>query len=161
MTLALKKIPGLVLPCNSGLKVPLLPLGRSCPLQTILLSDLVGCDSPLQVVMAIWHPFWNLTKFAPNIHNSQQRAVTTAPGSSESKKCAKLPLLSAESSHTWLEGRLLRTYHGLFFKGGETLWTLQSVYYLPLYLLVEGPGRCICMYSINNFLWLSRHEKKT
>jgi len=29
------------------LKVPFLPLGRSCPLQTILLSDLVGCDGPL------------------------------------------------------------------------------------------------------------------
>jgi hypothetical protein len=37
---------------KSGLKVPLLPLGHSCPLQTILLSDLVGCDSPLQKVMA-------------------------------------------------------------------------------------------------------------
>jgi hypothetical protein len=27
---------------KSGLEVPLLPLGPSCPLQTILLSDLVG-----------------------------------------------------------------------------------------------------------------------
>jgi hypothetical protein len=25
--------------------VPLLPLGHSCPLQTILLSDLVGCEA--------------------------------------------------------------------------------------------------------------------
>jgi hypothetical protein len=31
-----------------------LTLGHSCPLQTILLSDLVGCDSPLQAVMAFW-----------------------------------------------------------------------------------------------------------
>jgi hypothetical protein len=37
-----------------GLKVLFLPLVRSCPLQTIMLSDLVGCDSPLQIVMAFW-----------------------------------------------------------------------------------------------------------
>jgi hypothetical protein len=43
----LKKILGLVLAWKSGLKVLFLPLGRSCPLQTILLSDLVGCYSPL------------------------------------------------------------------------------------------------------------------
>ncbi len=36
---------------NIGL---VLPLGRSCPLQTILLSDLVGCDSPLQIVIAVF-----------------------------------------------------------------------------------------------------------
>ena len=42
---------------KSGLKVPFLPLGHSCPLQTILLSDLVGCDSPLQIVMAVWRHF--------------------------------------------------------------------------------------------------------
>ncbi len=34
--------------------MPFLPLGRSCPLQPILLSDLVRCDSPLQIVMAFW-----------------------------------------------------------------------------------------------------------
>ncbi len=39
---------------KSGLKVPFLLLGRSCPLQTILLSDLVECDSPLQIAMAVW-----------------------------------------------------------------------------------------------------------
>jgi hypothetical protein len=38
---------------KSGLKVPLLPSGRYCPLQTILLSDLVGCYSLLQIVMAV------------------------------------------------------------------------------------------------------------
>jgi hypothetical protein len=43
----LKKILGLVLDWKSGLKVLFLPLGRSCPLQTILLSDLVWCYSPL------------------------------------------------------------------------------------------------------------------
>ncbi len=49
-----KKTPGLVLAWKSGLKVSFLPLGRSCPLQTLLLSDLVGCDSPLQIVMTFW-----------------------------------------------------------------------------------------------------------
>jgi hypothetical protein len=34
-----------------GLRMPLLPLGPSCPLQTILLSDLVGRGSPLQTVV--------------------------------------------------------------------------------------------------------------
>ncbi len=43
------KILGLVLALKSGVKVPLLSFARSCLLQTILLSDLVGCDSPLQV----------------------------------------------------------------------------------------------------------------
>jgi hypothetical protein len=47
---------------KSGLKVSLLPVGRSCPLQTILLSDLVGCDSPLQIVMAIWRTFFVMKK---------------------------------------------------------------------------------------------------
>jgi hypothetical protein len=35
-------ILGLVMTGKSDLKVPLLPLGPSCPLQTILLSDLEG-----------------------------------------------------------------------------------------------------------------------
>jgi hypothetical protein len=47
LTLYLKKILGLVMAWKSGLKVPFLPLGHCCPLQTILLSDLIGCDSPL------------------------------------------------------------------------------------------------------------------
>jgi hypothetical protein len=37
-----KKILGLVLAWKSHLKVPFLPLGHSYPLQTILLSYLVG-----------------------------------------------------------------------------------------------------------------------
>jgi hypothetical protein len=46
VTLALKQ--------NPRPHMPFLTLGLSCPLQTILLSDLVECDSPLQIVMAIW-----------------------------------------------------------------------------------------------------------
>ncbi len=49
--------------------------GPSCPLQTILLSDLIGCDRPLQMVMTIWRIFLNL-------------------------KRAKQPLLPAEGCHT-------------------------------------------------------------
>jgi hypothetical protein len=52
--IGLKKILSLVLAWQSGLKVPFLPLGRSCPLPTILLSDLLECDSPLQIVIAVW-----------------------------------------------------------------------------------------------------------
>ncbi len=84
-----KKILGLVVSWKSGIKVPFLPLGRSCPLQNILLSDLVGCDSPLQIVMTflctifvnrgLSHPtqkVWIQTKRAPNWHYYLQRAVT-------------------------------------------------------------------------------------
>ncbi len=84
-----KKILGLVLAWKSGLKLYCLTLGRFCTLQTILLSDLVRCDSPLQIVMTFWstiivsrglsHPtqqVWIQTKRAPNYHYYQQRAVT-------------------------------------------------------------------------------------
>ena len=54
VTLAFKKILGLVWAWKSGVKVPLLSFGRSSFLQTILLSDLVGCDCPLQIVMTLW-----------------------------------------------------------------------------------------------------------
>ncbi len=109
-----KKILGLELAWKSGLKVPFLPLGGSCPLQTILLSDLVGCDSPLQIVMAFWHTIsvstglshpnqiaWFQTKRAPNCHY----------------------YISAEGCHTRLDGQHcpLLTYQGVF-KGGEILW---------------------------------------
>jgi hypothetical protein len=42
--------------------VPLRAIGPSCPLQTILLKDLVGCYSPLQILMAIWHTFLKVPK---------------------------------------------------------------------------------------------------
>jgi hypothetical protein len=73
---------------KSGLKLSFLPLGCSCPLQTILLNDLVGCDSPFQIVMAFWHTI-NISrglshptqkvcikKSAPNCHYYLHRAVT-------------------------------------------------------------------------------------
>jgi hypothetical protein len=58
--LAFKKSIGQVLAWKSALKVPLLPLGHSCTLQTILLSDLAGCDSLLQKVLAAWRTFLKL-----------------------------------------------------------------------------------------------------
>jgi hypothetical protein len=45
----LKKDIGQVLTWKSVLKMPFLPVGSFCPLQTIVLSDLVGYGSPLQI----------------------------------------------------------------------------------------------------------------
>jgi hypothetical protein len=39
---------------KTGYKVPLMPLGPSCPLQAVLLGDLVRVWQPMQIVMAIW-----------------------------------------------------------------------------------------------------------
>jgi hypothetical protein len=47
VNLAFKKSLGQVLAWKAGLKVFLLPVGPSFPLQTILLSELVGFDSLL------------------------------------------------------------------------------------------------------------------
>jgi hypothetical protein len=64
-----------------------------------------------------------LTQNAPNSHFCQQWAVTPDQESSTLEKtCAKLLLLSAEGCHIRLDGQHypLKTYHGVFFKGGET-----------------------------------------
>jgi hypothetical protein len=117
LTLALKKILGLILAWKSILKVSFLPLGRSCPLQTILLSDLVGHDSPMQIIMA----FWRTVIFS--------RAVTPDPESLNSnKKGAKLPLLSAEGCHTQLDGQPcpLITYHGFFPRAEKPTYDINS-----------------------------------
>ncbi len=78
-----KKILGLILAWKTGLKVPFLPLGRSCPLQNILLCDLVGSDSPLQIVMA----------FLAH-HFCQQRTVTPDPESLNSNKKGRQTTIS-------------------------------------------------------------------
>jgi hypothetical protein len=77
---------------KSSLKVPFLPLGRSCPLQTILLIDLVGFDSPLQIVMAFWCTI------------IVSRGLSHPESLNSNKKGAKLTLLSAEGCHT-LDGQ--------------------------------------------------------
>ncbi len=84
----LKVILCLVLAWKSGLKASLLPLGPSYPLQTSLLSDLVGCDSPMRIVMAIWWPFF------------LEAAITTSAG----------------GCHTWLDGQHCPLWknHGVF-----------------------------------------------
>ncbi len=69
---------------KSGLKRPLLHLGPSCPLQTILLSDLVRCGIPLQIVMPVWHAFLFET-CQTAITYSLQRAAKPYPAKSNSK----------------------------------------------------------------------------
>jgi hypothetical protein len=49
LKLTIPRFPHNLLPACCG-DIGLLLLGRSCPLQTIQLSDLVKCDSPLQIV---------------------------------------------------------------------------------------------------------------
>ncbi len=99
-----KKILGLVLAWKSGLKSifnafrPLLPSanysaeGSGWVWQPS--ADSNGC---FRHFFNIWNPL--------NSYYCQQRAVTPSPGRSNPKKCAKLPLLSAESCHpsdpTW------------------------------------------------------------
>jgi hypothetical protein len=103
MTLALKKLLGVVLAWKSGLKVPLLPLGRSCPLQTILLSDLVGCDIPLQIVMAFWRTIIVSRGLS---HPTQKVQIQTK----------RRQTAITEGCHTRLEGQHcpLITYQGVF-----------------------------------------------
>jgi hypothetical protein len=82
---------------KSGLKVLFLTLGRSCPLQTILLSDLVECDSPLHIVMA----FWSIILSAEGCHTQprkfefkqkgRQTAITISRGLSHPTEWAALP----------------------------------------------------------------------
>jgi hypothetical protein len=99
--------------------VPLLPFGRPCP----LLSDLVGCDSPLQIVMAVWrtiifsrglsHPTQKVqiqTKRAPNFHYFLQRAV--------------IPTGRAASPSDNISGR--------FFKDGEPFDDINSRSFLTI-----------------------------
>jgi hypothetical protein len=45
----------------------LLPFGPPCPLQTILLRDLVGYDSPLKIVMTVWCTFFKNLKHAKQL----------------------------------------------------------------------------------------------
>jgi len=77
------------------------PLRPSCLQQTILLSDLVGCDSPLQIVMAVWHTFFKfeVCQTAITICSALSRLIEQVQ---ILKKYAERPLLSAEGCHTWL-----------------------------------------------------------
>jgi hypothetical protein len=68
-------------------------LGRSCPPQTILLSDLVRCAQLSAVSNGLLA-----------YHYCQQRAVTLESLNSN-KKGTKLPLLSAGGCHTRLDGQ--------------------------------------------------------
>ncbi len=84
--------------------MPLLPSGRPCPLQTILLSDPIGCESPLQIIMAVCRTFLQF-----EVRQASILSVVgghSRPSKFKYKKVQKLPLLSAD---------------GVFFKGRETL----------------------------------------
>ncbi len=67
--------------------MPLLTLGPSCPLQTILLSDLVECDGPLQIVMAFWRTFFKIW-CAPNSNYFSPAGCHTRPRKSNFEKSA-------------------------------------------------------------------------
>jgi hypothetical protein len=105
---------------KSGLKVILLPFGPSCPLQTILLSDLVGCDTALQIIMVFGALFSNLKQVKQPLLSAA--GGHTPPSMFKFKeKCAKLPSPSSAGRHTQLDGQHcpLRTYHNVFFFKGS------------------------------------------
>jgi hypothetical protein len=52
--MSFKKNPKSSIGLEIRLKVPFTAFKALLPMQTILLSDLVGCDSPQQIVMAVW-----------------------------------------------------------------------------------------------------------
>jgi hypothetical protein len=87
--------------------VPLILLGRSCPLQIILLCDLVGyADSNV-----------GLAHFFKKLMYSEQPLLSAAGPTQQvknKKKCAKW--LSAGGCHTRLDGQhcLLGIYHSVF-----------------------------------------------
>ncbi len=110
-----KKILGLVLDWKSGLKVPLGPL---CLLQTILLSDLVGSDGPLQIVMAMWVNFFQIWS-VPNGHYFLLGLSSPTQQVQIQKNFTRRHVLSAEGCHTRLDGQHcpLRTYHAILPQG--------------------------------------------
>jgi hypothetical protein len=105
-----KQSIGQVLAWKSGLKMPLLPYRPSCPLQTILLSDLVGYDNLLQIVMSVWRTFF---KF----------------------EVRQIPLLSAAG---WI-GRIVLWEHitTFFSRVKETLWGHITAFIFYEYERVE------------------------
>jgi hypothetical protein len=93
VTLALNKtIPDLVFTWKLGLKVPVLPLGRSGPPQTILLSDLVGFGSHLQIVLVVWCPFYKFEVCQTAMIVLRELSLPN-PGSSNSKKVRQTAII--------------------------------------------------------------------
>ncbi len=100
-------------------KIHLLPLGPSCPLQTILLSDLVWYDSPLQIVMVVWRALkkCKASQLAMIVcyrlpHPTQQVKIPTKVRQMASVICRGLLYL-----YGWASENISRR----FFKGRETL----------------------------------------
>ncbi len=79
------------------------------------------CDSPLQIVIAALLTFIFLFEVHQTAIIVSGGAPTPDPASSNSKKCAKLSLLSAEGFQTRLNGHHchLRTYHSFFSRAGK------------------------------------------
>jgi hypothetical protein len=102
---------------KSSLKVPLLLLGPSCPLKTILLSNQVLCDSLLQIVMVI-----KVNSGLPHPNNKLKIQKNGRNGHLQ------------QSCHTRLDGQHcpLRTYHGVFFSRAEKPLRTQHGIYLTL-----------------------------
>jgi hypothetical protein len=121
----LKNCIGQVLAWKSGLKLFLLHLGPSCPLQTILLGDLLGCGCLLQIVITVWHIFCLIEAHQTAIY-SLQRALTLIPTNKNFKKVRQMVILTCRGllHCTRLDGQHnpLRTYQdAFFFKGREAL----------------------------------------
>ncbi len=110
----INKILGLILAWKSCLKVPSLPWRPSCPLETLLLSDLVWCDSPLQIIMAVWCS-------VPNSHYYLQQAVTLNPAILNLKKCAPNGhcYLQRAVTHNWMDSIALWEHIKEFFSRTE------------------------------------------
>ncbi len=110
----IKKILGLVLAWKSGLKVILLPSGPSHPLQTILLSDLVGCRGQTEVAVRCTCLKFDLKRAKQPL--LPPAGCHTRPRNPNLKTMPKLPLVSAEGCHTRLDGQHcpLRKYLSIF-----------------------------------------------
>jgi hypothetical protein len=109
VTLALKNI-GQVLAWNSGLIVSLLSYWPSCPLQTILLSDLVGCGSPLQIIMYSDGPVFS---------HSYGQLIKWSAGHVVSQSCGQLI--------KWSAGHVVRQSCGQLIKWSSGMWSASHV----------------------------------
>jgi hypothetical protein len=105
----------------SDLKVPLLPLGPSCPLQTILLNDLVGCGSPLQILMSLWRTFYNFKHAKQPLYVVCSGLLQPTRQVQILKKVRQMAILICSGLCIQLDRRHspLRTCHGVFLRADK------------------------------------------
>jgi hypothetical protein len=98
-------------------------LGHSCTLKTILLSDLVGCDSPLQIVMAFWRTIIVSRGLS---HPTQKVGIQTK------RAPTAITTVSAEGCHTQMDGQHcpLITYQGVFSRVEKPFDDINSSLFL-------------------------------